>query len=101
MRAAVHKNSIDKAYFREGLNVGNARFKVTEDKIRVAFSLVSDSYAWSAFEAVKETTSLFCLMISDDTALIVPKCAFGEAASMQAFRSLAMSRIPRHEKTNP
>ena len=83
----------DADLFKDGYCVGPIRIELTADALHEKFRLVHSTHPWSAVEALRETSTLVCLMVDKDAAVIVPKRAFDDDTALQAFKDMAASRI--------
>jgi len=85
--------AMDETVLRDGVNIGESWFDFDGDGIQERLALVQSSYAWDAFQDLRETDRNLYLVIDAGSALIVPKRGFDDDASLQAFKTFAASHI--------
>ncbi len=93
LASGSHDTTLDAEAHKEGHDVGPVRFDFMVDSLHEKFRLVRTSYPWSAVEALRETSTLVCLMVDKDSAVFVPKRAFGDDTTLQAFKDMVAARI--------
>ena len=85
--------TLDAEAYKDRHDVGPVRFVFTDDSLHEKFRLVRTSYPWSAVEALRETSTLVCLMVDKDVAVFVPKRAFDDDTTLQSFKDMVAARI--------
>lgn len=85
---SASSGKIDTASMREGITLGEARYEIGDEGLRVDVDLIQQRYSWRVFSELRETDNLFCLMTGKGRGIVVPKRAFDGEAALDSFRSL-------------
>jgi hypothetical protein len=84
---------IDQKMLRNGVNIGEATFELDHDGLSVRFAFLKETFLWSAFQGLRETSRAFHLIIDEVSGLILPKRALGDTARRQEFSIFVAERI--------
>lgn len=93
LNSIVRKGLVNEAFLRDGVNIGETRYELDDDGIRMSQTFVQEFYAWDAFQRIEESEHSIFLVIDDESAIFVPKRAFSDGDGHQSLKAFIEPRI--------
>ena len=87
------KPDISELDLREGLNLGPARFTLSDKSVRVEMPLDSDEISWSAFSHFREAANGIMLMFNRTNGMVVPSGHLIAVGEYEAALSLVSTHV--------
>lgn len=78
---------------REGVHWGPARMTATDDVLIIERAKYRSTLRWPAIPKVQENRRALLLMLTNSSAIVVPKSAFATKDSEQSFRDFVEQRV--------
>lgn len=80
---------------REGLNLGPARYTLSDKGIKVEMALDTDEIRWTAFSHFREAASGIMLMLNRTYGLVLPTGALMASGDYEAARDIVSAHVKR------
>ncbi|MEM8689093.1 MAG: YcxB family protein [Pseudomonadota bacterium] len=80
---------------REGLNLGPARYTLSDQGIKVEMALDTDEIRWTAFAHFRETANGIMLMLNRTNGMVVPTGGLLASGDYEAARDIVFAHVKR------
>ncbi|MEM1198279.1 MAG: YcxB family protein [Pseudomonadota bacterium] len=80
---------------REGLNLGPARYTLTDQGIKVEMALDTDELRWTAFTHFREAANGIMLMLNRTNGMVLPTGSLLASGDYEAARDIVSAHVKR------
>ena len=80
---------------RDGLNLGPARYTLSDKGIKIEMALDTDEIRWTAFSHFREAASGIMLMLNRTNGLVLPTGVLTAAGDYEAARDIVSAHVKR------